>query len=285
MQKTETPGFFHAPDGTPLHGVYHAPGARAPGQSSERPEASALQGVAVIAPPLFEERKSAHGTMVQLARAIAASGLGVLRFDYRGSGESGGEAGERRWMHLAGDLGAACSAARELSGCGSLYLVGLRMGATLVLEEVERLTPAGVVAVAPIVKGAAEVRRWRLRSKMRSELTAPDMEKVSAALDESRDSGDGSVLDLDGFPVHARFLEDLQRIDLSQLTASRVSSLVVQVSHRDTPVAEYTQLAERLGERVELACFKGLPFWERVEDADVTGLIERILRFLHHSSG
>lgn len=281
----ETPGFFPTGDGTPLYGVYHAPEARAsrpPGAAETaavparghpaRTETASLQGAVVIAPPLFEERKSAYGALAQLARGLAAAGFGVFRFDYRGSGESGGDPGERRWQHLAEDLNVACAAARRLSGCDRLTLTGVRLSATLILTEAARLKPERVVAIAPILKGATEVRLWRLRSKMRSELggeASPTSEKTAEG-----------VVDLDGFPVHSGFFGDLQKVDLSAAAPIECPVLLVQVSHRETPLPDYERLVSVLGPKVALACIKALPFWERVENAEIGEMLQRVAEFV-----
>lgn len=260
MPNPETPGFFPAMDGTPLHGVYHAPEADA-------------KGVCVFAPPLFEERKSAYGGLTQLARALAGLGFGAFRFDYRGSGESGGDGGQRRWVHLAEDLQAACEAARKLSGTAPVTLVSTRLGATLALTETARVQPAAVVAIAPVLKGGTEARLWRLRSKMRAELSGGE--------DNPGADGENDVLDMDGFPVSPGFLEDLKPIDLlAGKEPCEVPTLVVQVSHRDVPSAEYERLLKGLGIKARLSCVKALPFWERVEDADVSGTVAEVVKFV-----
>lgn len=264
----ETSGFFPATDGTPLYGVYHSPGSRA----SCPHDASDGRSV-VIAPPLFEERKSAYGALAQLARGLSEAGCGVLRFDYRGSGESGGEGGQRRWKDLAADLDAACAAARKLSDCEQVTLIGTRLGATLVLTEANRLKPERVVAIAPMLKGATEVRHWRLRSKMRSELGG-------AAAPASERATEG-VLDLDGFPVHSGFFDDLQKIDLfSEPAPAGCPTLLVQISHRENAAPDSERLTSALGRQANLACIKALPFWERVEDADTGEMQRRIVEFV-----
>jgi pimeloyl-ACP methyl ester carboxylesterase len=288
----ETPGFFPAGDGTPLYGVYHAPASRA----SCPPDAdgkAAVRYAVVIAPPLFEERKSAYGALAQLARGLADLGIGVLRFDYRGSGESGGEAGGRRWSDLAADLDAACGEARKLSGSETVILIGARLSATLILTEADRLKPARIVAIAPILKGATEVRLWRLRSKMRSELGAQKVgedargpgavpaARAGLGAQETGEDARGPVMDLDGFAVHRGFFEDLQRVDLSSAsTPAEGPVLLIQISHRESALPDYERLASTLGPQAELACLKTLPFWERIENVETAGLQRRVEEFV-----
>jgi pimeloyl-ACP methyl ester carboxylesterase len=276
---SETPGFFPARDGTPLYGVYHAP-------------AGAPRVAVLIAPGLLEERKSAYAALAGLARDLAGAGHPVLRFDFRGSGESGGEEGRRRWTHLAEDLVSAREALLRLSGRSAAALAGLRLGATLVLQEAARLAPSAVVALAPVLKGSTEVRLWRVRSKMRAELTgspAPDGAPVAQAVslrgaaqpDRLRCFPPGAALDLDGFTVAPEFLDDVARLDLTaHLAPLPAPALIVQVSHRETPMPEHERLVAALGPKAQLACVRLEPFWDRVDEVDAGGLYESVRRFL-----
>jgi len=269
---SETPGFFPARDGAPLYGVYHAP--------SEASRAAVL-----IAPGLLEERKSAYAVLAGLARDLAAAGHPVLRFDFRGSGESGGDVSRRRWAHLAEDLAAAREALLRLSGRSTAALVGLRLGATLVLQEAARLAPSAVVVLAPVLKGSSEVRLWRVRSKMRAELTGavgrPSGSPNAGDPEDRPTNPPGAALDLDGFTVATGFLDDLARLDLTAGSAPLTApALIVQVSHRETPAPDYERLVAALGPKAQLACVRLEPFWDRVDEVDAGGLYESVRRFL-----
>jgi len=259
----ETPGYFRAADGTPLYGVYH------------EPERAARLAV-VIAPALFEERKSAYAVLAQLARELVQHGHPVFRFDYRGSGESGGASAQRRWSDLAGDLAAAQAALLKLSGQERAACVGLRLGATLALQSAAELKSRAVVALAPVAQGAAQARLWRMRSKIRSELTAGE----GPAQDAPAPSEKG-VVDLDGFAVGAAFLEDIAARDLlKQPGALDLPTLLVQISHRTDASPESEKLQVSLGPRCALACFRLEPFWDRVDEVDPAEVIRKVVTFL-----
>jgi alpha-beta hydrolase superfamily lysophospholipase len=260
VNMSETPGFFPARDGTPLYGVYHAP--------AQDPRLAVL-----IAPGLFEERKSAYAVLAGLARELAAAGHPVLRFDFRGSGESGGESAARRWTHLGEDLAAARDALLRLSGRPAAALLGLRLGASLVLQEAAAREAPAVVALAPVLKGATEVRLWRVRSKVRAELTGADSASSASAT--------GGVVDLDGFAVAPEFLEDVSRLDLLAAPAPAAArTLLVQVGHREAPAPECERLVAALGPRARLACVRLEPFWDRVDEVDAGALCGKIRAFL-----
>lgn len=199
---TETPGYFPAPGGATLYGVLHAPDV-----------ASAVP--VLLAPSLFEERKSAYAALARLARALCAAGHPVLRFDYRASGESSFDPRrERTFEDLGADLNAAAGALRKASGGGKLALVGLRWGASLALKHAAALKPERIVALAPVVSGKTEERRWRLRSKIRAELTAGE---GAAPLNKGGEGGAGGGYDFDGYALSAEFVAGAQALDLLAL--------------------------------------------------------------------
>lgn len=267
---TETPGYFQARDGVPLYGVYHAPdtAARVP---------------LVIAPSFFEERKSAYGALCALARACAAAGHPVLRFDYRGSGESGGAPALRRWSELAADLAAAVERLKALSGSANVAVAGLRLGGTLILQQARSLRPAAVVALAPFAQGRTQERQWRLRAKMRAEITsgtdAPA--PVSAAASD--------VVDLDGFATARAFLDDVQAVDLFSPSGGvngqpagplPCPTLLLQITLRDGPQPDSQRLIQALGPQTRLECLRLEAFWDRIDDVEIRPMVNATVQFL-----
>lgn len=85
--------------GATLHGVLH------------RPDAAGARGVVlVVGGPQY--RVGSHRQFVLLARVLADAGIAVLRFDYRGMGDSDGEA--QTFEAIAADIRAAIDALRRL---------------------------------------------------------------------------------------------------------------------------------------------------------------------------
>ena len=286
-------GYLPARDGAPLYAAYHAP-------------AQAQAGAAVlICPPLFEERKSAYAALRKLALRLAAVGHAVLRFDYRGSGESGGSSAGRRWLHLAEDATAAREKLARLSGREDVVLLGLRLGATLALWSAAAgrrssfsSGAAGlkaVIALAPILNGAAQVRQWKLRSKIRAELTDGGGTAFQAVKDHGQDAratdGGGTAfqavkdhgqdaratIDFDGYEVHPGFFDDVAALDLLQAPpAAPGPALVVQLSHRSEPSLESKQFVAAWGGKAELKCLRVEPFWDKLDDVDTRPLEDMV---------
>ena len=258
-------GYLTSTGGIPLYAAYHPPRGNVP-----------AAGV-LIAPSLFEERKSAYSALRRMAEVLAGAGHPVLRFDYRGSGESGGEGAARRWTDLGADLEAARAELVRLSGCQDVALLGLRLGGTLVLQHAERLKAKAVVAIAPVTTGATQVRLWKMRSKIRAELTAAaGGQGVSAAA-----ARPPATLDFDGFDVSALFFEDVAQIDLpKELHALPCPTLLLQVSHRAVPTDESQRLQAALGPSAALECLRLEPFWDKIDEVNTHGVEAAVLKAL-----
>src|ERR1043165_8348621 len=252
------PGYVKALDGTPLYCVYHPAHPVANPQRRYYP--------VLLLPSLFEERKSGYAALRRIAESLAAAGHAALRFDYRGSGQSGGEPAKRRWQHLAEDCAVARKTLARLAGQRDAVLLGLRMGATLALQETIRAGGEAVIALAPVIKGAAQVRLWKMRSKIRSELTS---ENAGIEGGKAPASGAGEILDFDGYEVSNAFFDDVAQIDLiKDLGALSCPGLVLQLSHRTEAAPETLELMKTLGSRGKLECMRMEPFWDKVDDVE-----------------
>lgn len=262
---TETPGYFPSPGGATLYGVHHAPDG-----------ASAVP--VLLAPSLFEERKSAYAALARLARALCAAGHPVLRFDYRGSGESSFDPRrERTFADLGEDLRAAAGALRKASGSEKLALAGLRWGASLVLQHAGTLKAERVVALAPVVSGKTEERRWRLRSKIRAELTAGE---GATASNKGGHGGSAGGYDFDGYALSAEFVAGAQALDLLALGPAPCPVRIVQLAVKTEPNAESRKLAEALGAQATLQCLAMEAFWDRIDDVETAPLHEAVLEHM-----
>ena len=119
---SETP-FFFGPDAG-LFGMYHAP---------EGQRRSAL----LMCPPLGQDLMRCHRLYRQLAQAVAARGVAVLRFDYHGTGDSAGDSAEVDWTRCVADTVTAATALRARSGVERVVAFGARLGASVALSATD----------------------------------------------------------------------------------------------------------------------------------------------------
>jgi pimeloyl-ACP methyl ester carboxylesterase len=140
-----------------LFGVLHEP-ARLGGDG----------GAVVVCAPLWREAIRAHRVLRQLGLRLVKDGRAVLRFDYSGAGDSGGDGEHGDVDTWVDDVGAAIDEVRRERDVERVTLVGLRFGATLAaLAAARRDDVDRVVLWEPVVDGAAyleagfaEQRQW-----------------------------------------------------------------------------------------------------------------------------
>lgn len=110
---------------------------------------------AVICNPWGEEYTYAHRSLRHLALRLTRAGFHVLRFDYYGTGDSGGESSEVDLAGLESDIGQAVEAAQDVTGNRQIALVGLRLGANLAVRAAAQ-APGDVESLVlwdPLLRG------------------------------------------------------------------------------------------------------------------------------------
>lgn len=137
-----------------------------------RPDVAASVGVViVVGGPQY--RVGSHRQFTQLARALADAGYAVLRFDYRGMGDSDGDA--RTFEDVQPDIAAAIGAlAREVPTATRIVLWGLCDAVSAILlgaADDERV--AALVLANPWVRSDAGEARARLKHYYLQRLLSP----------------------------------------------------------------------------------------------------------------
>ena len=212
--------FYFGPAARPIFGWYHAP------------EGRCRDGV-VLASSLGLEGTRSHWSYRHLAERLASAGFGVLRFDWGGTGDSGGDDHEpERVKTWVSDLNLAIDELKRLSGAVRPTVVGVRVAATLAAHVAAQRDDIGALVLwMPALNGAAWVTEMsklhQLYLRIVPQAHAPEP--------------DGQEL-LGSFASNAT-VTDLARIDLLALErrpAPRV--LVIDQS----PARAVDQLRERL---------------------------------------
>ena len=133
------------------------------------PEAPARRAVLiVVGGPQY--RAGSHRQFVALARALATDGVAVLRFDYRGMGDS--EGGMRGFEEVGDDLGAAVGALlAAVPGADQVVLWGLCDGASAALfYAAGDRRVVGLVLLNPWVRTAGGLAAATLKHYYRARL-------------------------------------------------------------------------------------------------------------------
>lgn len=167
------------------------------------PQCEPARAGILIVPPLLHELQRSRRLCTQIATRLAAFGLPCMRFDFHGTGDSGGSGADSDFASMRADLELAACALRRDAGVDAIAVLALRGGA---LPLASWLAAGGradaVVLWDPIVDGAA----WldQLVHEDAAELRSADRYPLRRGLPVERDESQ-----LMGFDVSARFRRDL----------------------------------------------------------------------------
>ena len=258
--------------GCTLRGVVHRP-------AQEPPAAGIL-----FVHPFAEEKKCSHRVFVEMARAAADAGCAVLRFDFRGCGDSEGlfeEASPDAWR---ADLRRAFALARESLGAPRMGLLGLRLGAALAAELAEEeLELAFLLLWEPVVEGERYLSLTMRRSMMRRKLTEHEGGEVLGEEDE-RDE-EAVEVDFDGYLVPAETQQQIAEIDLlADSKAYPGPTLLLNLSGRSKVAPAFEKLAS-LYVSGEAQTVRQEPIWSTVGLVDATPTINASLEWLRKTLG
>jgi uncharacterized protein len=180
--------FFFGTAARPLYGVYHPP----KGTAGDR------TGV-VLCYPVHVEYMRAHRAFRQLTSLLTRRGMHVLRFDYHGTGDSGGDESEGTLEGWTGDVGSAIDELKDTAGLSTVTLVGLRLGAALGARAVSgRSDVDRLVLWDPVVSGEAYLAELLRRSPAEG----------------FRADGPGGVMGVRGYPMSRELFDGLRQLAL-----------------------------------------------------------------------
>jgi len=237
-----------------------------------RPEGPCLSG-AVLCAPLAEEKLWSHRVFVSFARELAERGYAVLRFDYRGEGDSDRPFERSDCSSRIADTRAAVDELkRRVPELRRVTLAGLRFGATIAAaaaagrDDVERL-----VLWDPVVDGA-EYMQTVLRTNLMAQMALhhkvlESREQLIERLDR------GETVNVEGYALSASLFREASGLRLGELiAASGHPCQVVSITQRAGPprpdLAAVAMLpGVALASAVEEAFWKEIKlFYQRADD-------------------
>ena len=126
-----------------LFGIFHSAG------SAIRKESGVI-----LCSPIGQEYIRSHRAMLKLAEKLSDNGFDVLRFDYYGCGDSLGNLSDINDLSVwQNNIKEAINELKEGCGIDTIYMVGLRYGATMLFNSCHDLLIDKVVLWNPVVNG------------------------------------------------------------------------------------------------------------------------------------
>ncbi|MGE3512979.1 MAG: alpha/beta fold hydrolase [Vicinamibacterales bacterium] len=250
---TETPLLFGSA-GEELFGMFHEPPTRA-----------STTGV-VLCHPFGEEKLWAHRVFVAFAREMARRGVPVLRFDYRGNGDSAGDFAATSVSTAVADTQRAIALLEDRAGVSRVVLAGLRFGAIVASQVAELRDDVDALLLwAPIVDGSKYIQEL-LRINLSTQMAVyREIRFERPALVEEMRAG--RTVNIDGYEMSIGMHDELSAVKLHsgpKRFAGRC--LIVQIdrapSARPSPALEALRAQYA---RATLVTAQEDSFWREIE--------------------
>jgi exosortase A-associated hydrolase 2 len=216
--------------------------------------------------PLAEEKLWAHRVFVSFARELAVAGFVVIRFDFRGEGDSDRDFEQSDFKTRIEDVDLAIDSIRELHPTVTdVTVLGLRLGASIAAAAAARRNDVSrLILWDPVIDGATymqNVLRLNLMYQMAQH------HKVI----ENRDAlvarlANAETVNIEGYELPEPLFRQVSNFRLLDTLARFTGAvLVVQINQGDAPVKpELSELANsHRGSTVELV--QEEPFWKEIK--------------------
>ena len=247
MIGTRWPGFFGSTERR-LYGCSHPPS-----DGTERETA------AVLCNPLGLEYAYSHRAYLHLASRLAGQGFHVGRFEYFGTGDSGGDDDDGSLSGWIGDISTAIEETRRSVRRRHVALIGLRLGAALALQAaVKRGDVSQLVLWDPIVNGREYFEQMKVLHQER--LWGHFFERPDVELQDQRPT------ELLGIKMNDLLIDQLLELDLLTVETKPARSVLVFDSRGDPSVEQLCDRLRSLGVDVVYEHVPGFSVW--TEDPD-----------------
>ncbi len=206
----------------------------------------------MICNPIGHEYIRSHGALRTLALNLSSQGTHVLRFDYYATGDSGGASAEASVSQWLADIDRACHQLKDISGCDSVSIVGLRFGALLAVYASRNTAVSKLMLIDPVTNGEAYLTQLKAMQRIILE---------DLMSDKMNDQG-GSSCDEEfvGHAFPSGLQEAISELDVGKLNLDRVGGMDVFQGDAGTDT-DY----EKLGCPVKLHSLEPEVDWNGIE--------------------
>lgn len=264
---TETPLFFDG-SGARLFGLLHAPDTAGPAHAA---------GLGfVMSHPFGEEKLWSHRIFVSVAKALAARGHAVLRFDYTGAGDSSGTTSETSIeTHVADLRSAVVQLLERYPQTKRVGVIGLRLGASIaaLLAEaaardtaLECVREGPLVLWEPVIDGEAYFQEI-LRSNLSTQLAVYGKVLENREVLQARIRA-GGVVNVDGYELGKLLFDSGATTSLVPVTAKSHGGPVLIVQVAANAQAKNRDDLASFATMYQKGAFKRVmeqPFWREIK--------------------
>ena len=227
------------------------------------------RGSVLICPGVLHDLMKNYRSEVILSRALAARGMSVQRFQYRGKGNSDGTVGILSFETMCEDLRTAAEHLESVTGHAPSTIVAARMGALVGSASSGDFGAPMLVLFEPVLS-AERYYRDGFRARMVSTVTEEGKDRLSARamLAELNENG---LVDMVGFSLTRALYESTVDLTLSATIQSHTGkTLIVQLSKESaSPLVRFVEEQKEEGRWVETLALDVGEAWWFIEDGRV----------------
>lgn len=216
----------------------------------------------VLCYPMGQEYMWMHRAYRQLATLFTRAGFHVLRFDYYGCGDSGGNSDQGNIDQWLDDISTAIEEMKDSSGVTKVTLVGFRLGATLsVMVSEERNDVDSLALWDPVVNGNDYILELVKMHEDWMENNLPD---------KNESYQNNGNLEIMGFPITGRLRGGLEKINLLKIKKQIANQIYLVESGKMKTDGQLSDLLKSLTKTFDFRHIPGSKKW--VESAGLDPL-------------
>lgn len=276
---TREEAFYFRNEGMKLFGVFHAS------------TAVVSKGGVVLCAPYGEEKNYTQRALANFARAVCSKGFDVVRFDYRGTGDSEGDLEDVSLTDHISDIDCAIGALGERRGTKGIGLLGLRLGGTLaalVANNDPRIQFA--ILWAPIAR-PKRYFQGLFKDDLIAEAWGGDGVKVQSSLEQ--ELGSEGLVELRECSLTRRAYDEFSSIDLTEDGLSfdgdlLIADVIRRSRAHDAQIKGILDICTHMDDRYEFKLVEDAHFWSTgfvYHDLSPRALCDETLEWLVRKRG
>jgi len=237
--------------------------------------------------PFAEEKNRSHAISVKTARALAAQGYPVLRFDLSGCGDSEGEWEKASIDDWIEDIASAVTYLKNSTPVTNIALWGLRLGGGLAYLYAKKHKEISLLILwQPVFDFNSYIRQF-LRQRISAILTSDEKEKVSVDSLIAEINSCGRV-EINGYTITRNLYNSFQATGSILLNSHVNCSLrIASISLMDSAPIALINLIDKLAGTSKELLFEHVkvePFWDRNWRWESPELYRLTVDWLNHYS-
>lgn len=207
--------FFFGESNNQLYGVLH------PMQGGVKKKKAV-----VLCNAFGQEYMRSHRAYRQLAMMLSRQGYYVLRFDYRGTGDSALSLDQVNADDWVDDIEVAINEIREVTNVKKVNVIGLRLGGLLAASACSKRTDINDLILWDSLFSGEEYI-----TELQSEMEIEGCENLNGELNSNYQDKSGAI-HFNGFSLSGDIQKSIHRLDLLNLDLLEVENIVNVISHK-----------------------------------------------------